>query len=76
MQVAEQIPCVVLNRISWDGCLQIDEILSESGGARLKFSDNQLEIMSAVSDDHEYIKGNIGGYGSSTLSGTRFVLPI
>jgi len=50
---------VILHDINWEGYLQIDEILGESRSVRLKFCDNQLEIMSP-SRQHEHIKSNIG----------------
>ena len=50
---------IILNDVSWDAYLQIDEILGESRSVRLKYCDNQLEIMSP-SRKHEHIKSNIG----------------
>ena len=50
---------IVLEGISWENYLQIDEMLGESRGVRMKFADDRLEIMSP-SRAHEHIKSNIG----------------
>ncbi len=50
---------VVLSDVSWEGYLQIEQILGEGRTVRLKYCDNELEIMSP-SRRHEHLKSNIG----------------
>jgi Uma2 family endonuclease len=57
--IAETDQCIVLEGVTWDGYVQIDEMLGESRSVRLKFADDRLEIMSP-SRNHEHIKSNIG----------------
>jgi Uma2 family endonuclease len=57
--ITESDQCIVLEGVSWDGYVQIDEMLGESRSIRLKFADDRLEIKSA-SRSHEHIKSNIG----------------
>ncbi|MDA0814723.1 MAG: hypothetical protein O3C21_20290, partial [Verrucomicrobia bacterium] len=57
--ITESDQCIVLEGVSWDGYVRIDEVLGESRSVRLKFADDRLEIMSP-SRSHEHIKSNIG----------------
>lgn len=49
----------IISGIDWDTYVKIDELFGERR-FRMKFCDNQLEIMSPVSRRHEYIKSNLG----------------
>ena len=60
MLAEQQESSVVLNGISWEAYLQLDEILGEDRKTRLWFCDEQLEIISPTSRRHEHIKSNIG----------------
>jgi Uma2 family endonuclease len=49
---------VVIEGVSWEAYLQMDELLEESS-VRMKWSDDRLEITSPISRHHELIKSNV-----------------
>ncbi len=57
--IVETDPCIIFEGVTWEHYLQVDAMLGESRGVRLKFADDRLEIMSP-SRDREHIKSNIG----------------
>jgi Uma2 family endonuclease len=50
---------IVIEGVSWDTYLAIDELLDDAP-VRMKWADDRLEIMSPISRHHELIKANIG----------------
>lgn len=49
---------IVIEGISWEAYLQMDELL-DGAPVRMKWADDRLELMSPVSRYHELIKSNI-----------------
>lgn len=49
---------IVIEGVSWDTYLQMDELLDDAP-VRMKWADDRLEIMSPISRYHELIKSNI-----------------
>jgi Uma2 family endonuclease len=58
MQAATEENTIVIDGVSWDAYLQMDELLGDAP-VRMKWSDECLEIMSPISRHHELIKSNI-----------------
>ncbi|HEV7403490.1 MAG TPA: Uma2 family endonuclease [Chthoniobacteraceae bacterium] len=50
---------IVIEGVSWDTYLTMDELLDDAP-VRMKWADDRLEIMSPISRHHELIKSNIG----------------
>jgi Uma2 family endonuclease len=50
---------IVIEGVSWDTYLQMDELLDDAP-VRMKWADERLEIMSPISRRHELIKSNLG----------------
>lgn len=50
---------IVIEGVSWEAYLQMDELLDDAP-VRMKWADDRLELMSPISRHHELIKSNIG----------------
>src|SRR4051794_25811689 len=50
---------IVIEGVSWDTYLRLDELLDDAP-VRMKWADDRLEIRSPISRRHECIKANIG----------------
>ena len=59
MPVALENNVIVIEGVSWDTYLQMDELLDDAP-VRMKWAHDRLEIMSPISRHHELIKSNIG----------------
>src|SRR3954468_23937959 len=59
MSTAGEQNTIVIEGVSWDTYLQMDELLDDAP-VRMKWADERLEIMSPISRHHELIKSNIG----------------
>jgi Uma2 family endonuclease len=58
MPTSTEEKTIVIDGVSWDAYLQMDELLDDSP-VRMKWCDERLEIMSPISRHHELIKSNI-----------------
>ena len=58
MQAATEENTIVIDGVSWDAYLQMDELLGDAP-VRMKWCDECLEIISPISRHHELIKSNI-----------------
>src|SRR4051812_45138813 len=59
MPAATEQNTIVIEGVSWETYLQMDELLDDAP-VRIKWADDRLEIMSPISRHHELIKSNIG----------------
>ena len=59
MLIATEQNTIVIEGVSWDTYLQMDQLLDDAP-VRMKWADDRLEIMSPISRHHELIKSNIG----------------
>lgn len=59
MSVAAEEKTIVIEGVSWEAYLQMDELL-DGASVRMKWCDERLEVMSPISRYHELIKSNIG----------------
>jgi Uma2 family endonuclease len=59
MPAATEQNTIVIEGVSWETYLQMDELLDDAP-VRMKWADDRLEIMSPISRHHELIKSNIG----------------
>lgn len=59
MDVEQEERVVVIPGVSWETFVGMDALLQDSP-VRMKFCDEQVEIMSPISRRHEQIKSNIG----------------
>ncbi len=59
MPAATEHNTIVIEGVSWDTYLQMDDLLDDAP-VRMKWADDRLEIMSPISRHHELIKSNIG----------------
>lgn len=50
---------IVIDGVSWEAYLQMDELLDDAP-VRMKWADDRLELMSPISRHHELIKSNVG----------------
>ena len=59
MPVETEHNTIVIEGVSWDTYIQMDELLDDAP-VRMKWADDRLEIMSPISRHHEIIKSNVG----------------
>ena len=59
MPVVTEHNTILIEGVSWDTYLQMDELLDDVP-VRMKWADDRLEIMSPISRHHELIKSNVG----------------
>jgi Uma2 family endonuclease len=59
MPTATEHNIIVIEGVSWDTYVQMDDLLDDAP-VRMKWADDRLEIMSPISRHHERIKANIG----------------
>ena len=59
MPLAAEHNTIVIEGVSWETYIQMDELLDDAP-VRMKWADDRLEIMSPISRHHELIKSNLG----------------